>query len=170
MYERDHASTLTPSLLFPKPSPFPCPSSPLRLFLRCFPHLRPSKHPKSPNALSLRRKEPTYQGRRNAPTESPKTIIPRALLRSYKERLHHLCKVTEAFLPRASSSPYIGDLDAPSEGLTALMLRGILAIYNKRISASAGERRGGPRGLGAGHHSPRVRGKHIIGGRRRDRR
>ena len=26
-----------------------------------------------------------------------KTIIPRAQLRSYKERIHHLCKVTRAF-------------------------------------------------------------------------
>ena len=136
-----------PTPTFPQALPFPCPSfPPLLLFPRCSPHLHPSKHLKSPKALSLRRKEPTYRGRRNAPTESPKTIIPRALLRSYKERLHHLCKVTEAFLPRASSSPYIGDLDAPSEGLTARMLRGILAIYNKHIGGGKERRPSRPRG------------------------
>ena len=34
-------------------------------------------------------------------TEGPQTNILRPLLRSYKERSHHLCKVTGAFLPRA---------------------------------------------------------------------
>ena len=137
----------------PRALPFPCPSSPPYFpepsslsFPQVLPRFRPSERPKVPKALSLRRKEPTYRGRRNAPTESPKTIIPRALLRSYKERLHHLCKVTEAFLPRASSSPYIGDLDAPSEGLTALMRRGILAIYNKHIGGEEERRPSRPRG------------------------
>ena len=135
-----------PAPAFPRALPLPLPELSHRLFPRCSPHLHPSEHPTFPKALSLRRKEPTYRGRRNAPTESPKTIIPRALLRSYKERLHHLCKVTEAFLPRASSSPYIGDLDVLSEGLTALMLRGILAIYNKRIGGGEERRSSRPRG------------------------
>ena len=135
-----------PAPAFPQALPFPCPSSPPHSFSELSPRFRPSERPKVPKALSLRRKEPTYRGRRNAPTESPKTIIPRALSRSYKERLHHLCKVTEAFLPRASSSPYIGDLDAPSEGLTALMLRGILAIYNKRFGGGEERRPSRPRG------------------------
>ena len=138
-----------------RPCPRPCfsPSPPLPLpelsppsFPRRSPRLRLGEHPKPPRVLSLRRKEPTYRGRRNAPTESSKTIIPRALLRSYKERLHHLCKVTEAFLPRASSSPYIGDLDTPSEGLTALMLRGILAIYNKHFGGEEERQPSRPRG------------------------
>ena len=34
-------------------------------------------------------------------SEGSKTNIPRAHLRSYKERIHHLGKGTEAFLPRA---------------------------------------------------------------------
>ena len=137
-----------------RPCPRPCfsPSPPLPL-----PELSPSifspsapltsaqASTPSPNVLSLRRKEPTYRGHRNAPTESPKTIIPRALLRSYKERLHHLCKVTEAFLPRASSSPYIGDLGALSESLTARMLRGILAIYNKHFGGREERRSSRPR-------------------------
>jgi|GEM_PF-3423016 len=137
------------------PAPCPCfsPSPPLPLpepsslsFPQVLPRFRPSEHPKVPKALSLRRKETTYRGCRNAPTESSKTIIPRALSRSYKERLHHLCKVTEAFLPRASSSPYIGDLDVLSEGLTALMLRGIFAIYNKRFGGEEERRLSRPRG------------------------
>jgi len=32
-------------------------------------------------------------------------IIPRAQLRSYKERLRHLCKVTEAFFTSPSKRP-----------------------------------------------------------------
>ena len=135
-----------PSPAFPQALPLPLPELSSLSFPQVLPRFRPSERPKVPKALSLRRKEPTYRGRRNAPTESPKTIIPRALLRSYKERLHHLCKVTEAFLPRASSSPYIGDLDALSEGLTALMLRGILAIYNKRIGGGEERRSSRPRG------------------------
>ena len=131
--------------LSPSP-PLPLPEPPSPSLSKHTPHFHPSEHPKVPKALSLRRKEPTYQGRRNAPTESPKTIIPRALLRSYKERLHHLCKVTEAFLPRASSSPCIGDLDALSEGLTALMLRGILAIYNKHFGGEEERQPSRPRG------------------------
>ena len=134
-----------PSPAFPQALPLPLPELSSLSFPQVLPRFRPSERPKVPKALSLRRKEPTYRGRRNAPTESPKTIIPRALLRSYKERLHHLCKVTEAFLPRASSSPYIGDLDAPSEGLTALMLRGILAIYNKRFGGGEERRSSRPR-------------------------
>ena len=128
----------------PEPSPSLARALPL-LFPSTLPASTQANTP-SPPMLSLRRKEPTYRGRRNAPTESQKTIIPRALLRSYKERLHHLCKVTEAFLPRASSSPYIGDLDVLSEGLTALMLRGILAIYNKRIGGGEERRSSRPRG------------------------
>ena len=145
MYERDHASTLTPPLPFPKPSSSLARALP-PAFPQAHPPLLPKRAPKAPKHSLWGRKEPTYQGRRNAPTESPKTIIPRALLRSYKERLHHLCKVTEAFLPRASSSPYIGDLDALSEGLTALMLRGILAIYNKRFGGGEERRSSRPRG------------------------
>ena len=34
-------------------------------------------------------------------SEGAKTNIPRAHLRSYNERIHHLGKETEAFLPRA---------------------------------------------------------------------
>ena len=133
------------SCVDPEPSPSLARASP-PAFPKHTPHFRPSEHLKSPKALSLRRKEPTYRGRRDAPTESLKTIIPRALLCSYKERLHHLCKVTEAFLPRASSSPYIGDLDALSEGLTALMLRGILAIYNKHFGGEEERQPSRPRG------------------------
>ena len=135
-----------PGPCFSPSPPLPLPELPSRSFPQVLPSPPPKRAPKAPNILSLRRKEPTYRGRRNAPTESSKTIIPRALSRSYKERLHHLCKVTEAFLPRASSSPYIGDLDAPSEGLTALMRRGILAIYNKLIGGEEERRSSRPRG------------------------
>ena len=34
-------------------------------------------------------------------SEGAKTLLPRAHLRSYKERIHDLGKETEAFLPRA---------------------------------------------------------------------
>ena len=139
---QEHASGR--SCVNPEPSP-----SLARAPLPTFPSPLPASAQASTQSFPMHslwgRKEPTYQGYRNAPTESPKTIIPRALLRSYKERLHHLCKVTEAFLPRASSSPYIGDLDALSEGLTALMLRGILAIYNKRIGGGEERRSSRPR-------------------------
>ena len=52
---------------------------------------RESRITPPPNSLCIKR------------AKSTKTNIPRAPLRSYKERPRHLCKVTRTLLPRAQS-------------------------------------------------------------------
>ena len=119
-----HACTQVRSK-FPRALPFPCPSSPL---LRSNKVGIPSQ-PKHPD-----------QGYENALHQRAKTIIPRALLRSYRERY---CDHTEsplALLPRALLRSYREREGALTESVEAILLRAQKTSYgarNRRVRSSA---------------------------------